>query len=255
MKKSMMLCSWLLVLFLPAISFAFGVEFSLGAWYQEPSGTLSFDKTTNADDLDLEKDLGYDDQWKAIGRLKIDMPSLIPNLYLMYTPMKWSETGNKDVAFSFGGENFNADVDFDSELKMNHLDAALYYGIPGLQTATAGILNIDLGLNLRLLDFKAEIEQKDINQKESESYLLPIPMIYGGVQIEPFDWIALDLEGRGIAYKNNHYVSLAARLKVMPFGPLFVAGGYRYDNINIDYQDVDVDADFKGPFAEAGFNF
>ena len=80
-------------------------------------------------------------------------------------------------------------------------------------------------------------------------------MIYGGVQIEPFDWIALDLEGRGIDYKNNHYVSLAARLKVMPFGPLFVAGGYRYDNVNIDYQDVDVDADFKGFFAEAGFNF
>ncbi len=47
----------------------------------------------------------------------------------MYTPMKWNETGNKDVDFSFGGENFRANVDFDSELKMNHLDVALYYGI------------------------------------------------------------------------------------------------------------------------------
>jgi len=99
--------------------------------------------------------------------------------------MKWNETGSKDVGFSFGGENFQADVDFESELKLNHLDAALYYGIPGLQTATADVLNIDLGLNFRLLDFKAEIEQDDIDEKESESYFLPIPMLFAGMQIEP----------------------------------------------------------------------
>ncbi|KGM42613.1 hypothetical protein JY97_12610 [Alkalispirochaeta odontotermitis] len=232
-----------------------GFEFSLGGWYQQPSGTLSFDKTTKADDLDLENDLGYDDKWQPTGRLKIDMPLWVPNLYLMYTHMKWSETGNKDIDFSFGGVDFNANVDFDSELKMNHLDAALYYGIPALNTATLGVLNVDLGLNFRLVDFRAEIEQKDINAKESESYFLPLPMLYLGAQIEPLDWIALDLEGRGIAYSSNHWVSLIARLKVSPFGPLFVAGGYRYDNIKIDYQDVDVDTDFEGPFAEVGFNF
>jgi outer membrane protein len=255
MKKLFMLIAFLFMLSLPAISFAFGVEFSIGAWYQQPSGDLSFDKVTGDDDLDLEDDLGYDDKWKPVARLKIDMPSLIPNIYLMYTPMKWSETGKKKVDFSFGGENFRGDVDFDSELKMNHLDAALYYGIPGLQTATANVLNIDLGLNFRLLDFKAEIEQDDIDEKESESYFLPIPMLFVGMQIEPLNWIGLDLEGRGIAYSDNHYVSLIGKLKVMPFGPIVVAGGYRYDNVKIDYQDVDIDADFKGPFAEIGLEF
>jgi outer membrane protein len=255
MKKFILLFVCLVMLSLPATSYALGVEFSLGAWYQQPSGTLSFDKRINADDLDLEDDLGYDDKWQPIGRLKIDMPLLIPNIYLMYTPMKWDEAGNKNVAFSFGGQNFSANVDFDSELKMNHLDVALYYGIPGVNTATLGILNIDLGLNFRLLDFKAKIEQDDIDQKESESYFLPIPMLYAGVQIEPLSWIALELEGRGILYSNNHLASVIGRLKIMPFGPLFVAGGYRYDNIKIDYQDVDVDAHFKGPFAEIGFEF
>jgi len=255
MKKIIMLFCFLFMLSLPATALAIGIEFSLGAWYQQPSGTLSFDKTTKADDLDLENDLGYDDKWQPVARLKIDMPSLIPNLYLMYTPMKWDETGSKNVPFSFGGENFEADVDFDSELKMNHLDVALYYGIPGVRTATADVLNIDLGLNFRLLDFKASIEQDEIDEKESESYFLPIPMIFAGMQIKPVNWIALDLEGRGIAYSNNYYVSLIGKLKVMPFGPLYVAGGYRYDNIKIDYQDVDVDADFEGPFAEVGFDF
>jgi outer membrane protein len=255
MKKLIMLISFLFMMFLPAISFASGVEFSIGAWYQQPSGDLSFDKTTRDDDLDLEDDLGFDDKWQPVARLKIDMPRFIPNIYLMYTAMKWDETGSKNVNFSFGGQNFQADVDYDSELEMNHLDAALYYGISGVQTATANVLNIDLGLNVRMLDFKAEIEQDDINQKESEEYFLPIPMLFAGMQIEPLSWIALDLEGRGIAYSNNHYVSLIGKLKVMPFGPLYVAGGYRYDNVKIDYQDVDLDADFKGPFGEIGLEF
>ncbi len=255
MKKIILLFCFIFILSWPATSLAFGIEFSLGAWYQQPSGILSFDKTTNADDLDLENDLGYGDKWQPSGRLKIDMPFLSPNIYLMYTPMKWSETGNKDVNFSFGGQDFSANVDFDSELKLNHLDVAFYYDIPGIRTATADVLNIDLGLNFRLLDFRAEIEQDATDLKESISYFLPIPLLYAGMQIKPINWIALDLEGRGIVYSNNHYVSLTGRLKVMPFGPLFVAGGYRFDNIKIDYRDVDVDTDFKGPFAEIGFEF
>ena len=128
--------------------------------------TLAEDRTRGfdagaiaADDLDLEDDLNYDDKWKAFGRLIIDMPSFIPNIYLMYTPMKWDETGSKDVNFNFGGKEFQADVDFDSELKLNHFDVALFWGLPFINTATADVLNIDLGLNVRLMDVKAEIEQ------------------------------------------------------------------------------------------------
>ena len=109
-------------------------------------------------------------------------------------------------------------------------------------------------ISTRIAKDKA-LEQDDIGEKESESYFLPIPMLFGATQIKPINWINLDLEGRGIAYKENHYVSLIARLKIFPFGPLFVAGGYRYDSVKIDYQDVDVDAEFRGPFAEVGIDF
>jgi outer membrane protein len=255
MKKIFILSGLIFLLFIPTTALAWGVEIAGGAWYQSPSGNLSFDKTTHADDLDLEDDLNYDDKWQPSGRLKIDMPLFIPNIYIMATPMKWDESGNKDVSFKFGGETFQADVDFDSKLKMNHLDVALFYGLPFIKTATAGVLNIDLGLNFRLLDVKAEIKQKDLGLKESESYFLPLPMVYGAMQIVPVDWLGLEFEGRGVAYSSNYYVSLIGRLKVKPFGPFFVAGGYRYDTVKIDYQDIDIDTEFEGPFAEAGFDF
>ena len=255
MKKSVLLLCSIFMLSAPAAAFGFGLEFSLGSWLEQPSGTLSYDKSSSADDLSLENDLNYGDKWQPTGRLKIDMPFVIPNIYLMYTPMKWDETGSTSTNFRFGDETFEANVDFKSELKMNNLDFALFYGLPGVRTATADTLNIDLGLNFRLMDFKAEVNQKDTGLKASESYFLPIPMAYGATQIVPVDWFALDFEGRGSAYKSNYYFSLIGRVKIMPFGPLFVTGGYRYDSFKIDYKDVDVDAEFRGPIAEIGFDF
>lgn len=255
MIKIFILSGLIFLLSIPTTALALGVEIAGGAWYQSPSGNMSFDKTTNADDLDLEDNLNYDDKWQPSGRLKIDMPMFIPNIYIMATPLKWDERGSKDVDFSFGGENFHGDIDFDSKLKMNHLDVAFYYGLPGIRTATADVLNIDLGLNFRLLDVKAEIKQKDFGLKESESYFLPVPMVYAAMQIVPVEWLSLEFEGRGIAYSSNYYVSLIGRLKVKPFGPFFVAGGYRYDTVKIDYQDIDIDTEFEGPFAEVGFDF
>ncbi len=255
MKKIVLLFCLIFILSIPTISFAWGLEIAGGAWYQKPSGNMSFDKTINEDDLDLEDDLNYDDEWNALGRLIIDTPLFLPNIYLMYTPMKWDETGSKNVNFNFGGKEFQANVDFDSELKLNHFDVGLFWGLPFINNATADVLNIDLGLNVRMMDVKAEIEQKDTGLKESESYFLPLPMIYTGIQIKPFKYFAIEFEGRGIGWSSSHYVSLIGRLKVKPFGPFFVAGGYRYDDIKIDYQDLEIDTEFQGPFAEVGLEF
>ena len=257
MKKIVLLFCLMFILSIPTTSFALGLEIAGGAWYQKPSGFMSFDKSTREDDLDLEDDLNYDDKWKGFGRLIVDTPLFFPNIYLMYTPMKWDEPGSKGVNFNFGGEEFQADVDFDSELKLNHFDVTLFWGLPFVNTATADVLNIDLGLNVRLMDVKAEIEQKDLDLKESESYFLPLPMLYTGVQVKPLKYIALEFEGRGIGWSSNYYVSLIGRLKVKPsfLGPVFFAGGYRYDNIKIDYSDIDIDAEFYGPFAEVGLEF
>jgi outer membrane protein len=173
----------------------------------------------------------------------------------MATPLKWDETGSKDVNFKFGDETFTGNVPFDSELKMNHLDVGLFYGLPFIKDATAGAFNVDLGLNVRLMDFEASIKQPSTGLKESESYFLPIPMAYAALQAKPIKYLSLELEGRGIGWSSNYYVSLIGRLKVRPYGPFFIAGGYRYDTVSIDYQDVEVDAIFQGPFLEAGFEF
>jgi outer membrane protein len=144
-------------------------------------------------------------------------------------------------------------VEFDSEVTLNNYDIALYYGIPFLKTASLGKVNVDVGINVRIYDFQAKISQGIL--EESESFTFPVPMVFLAAQLKPIDIFAVEAEVRGISYDENQVYSLIGRLKVKVFGPLFAAGGYRYDKIKFDTEDVEADITLSGPFIEAGFAF
>ena len=90
---------------------------------------------------------------------------------------------------------------------------------------------------------------------ESESATLPVPMLYAGLQINPIDMLSVEAEFRGIAYQSSHYYDFIGRVKVKPYGPLFIAGGYRSNDLKIDHSDVEASLKFSGPFFEAGVFF
>ncbi len=255
MKKPLMLISlvFLFAMVMPSQSFSAGVEFAVGVWEQSPQGQLSFEN--DFDNLDLEDDLNYDDETRIFGRLKIDMPAVIPNIYLMATPMEFDGTGQKTVNFKFGDQTFQANVDFFSEINLDHFDLALYYGIPGLESATADMLNIEVGINVRIYDFEGKIDQAATGLSESESFTAPIPMVYLAAQLRPLEKLAIEAEARGVIFGDDKVYSLIGRLKFKAFGPLFLAAGYRMDKIDIEEDDFELDVDFSGLFAEAGFVF
>ena len=241
----------LTLLLAPAVSLAIGIEGSIGVWNQDPEGYISY----KGDSLDVDRDLRYDKKTKPFGRVKIDAPLILPNIYLMATQSKFSGRGQKDINFRFGNQNFNANVPFDSELKIDRYDVALYYGVPGLRLLTAGILNVEFGLNARIIEFSAKVVQPQTNTSASKSATIPVPMVYAGVQISPVGLVSLEGELRGIGYGSNRYVDAIGRLKVRFFGPAFVAGGYRYEELKIDYSDIRSKVKVKGPFVEAGLQF
>jgi len=233
---------------------AWGVEFAVGGWAQGPSGTLGYDVFSSDDILDVEKDLKYDTENRVTGRLKIDMPLFLPNIYLMATPVAFKETGQKENGFKFGDIVFDPGP-FESETVLEHFDAGFYYGIPLLETATFDKLNIDIGLNVRIYDYELKVRQESTGLRESESGTFPLPMVFVGVQLRPIERLSLEAEGRGISYSGNHVYSLIGRIKFRITGPLFFAGGYRYDKADLDEEDILADIEISGPFLEAGFSF
>jgi outer membrane protein len=244
---------------IPGVATATGIELAVGVWNQTPNGDISYKPITGLDTLSIKDNLKYSDENRVFGRVKIGTPLLFPNIYLMATPMEFSETGSKNTSFQFGNRTFAANVPFTSELKLDHYDIGLFYGIPALKTATAGILNIDLGIDARIIDFKERVTGLDsvtgLTVTDSKAVIIPLPMLYLGFQVKPVKWLAAEGEARGVAYGGDHYYDLIGRVKLKPFGPVFAAAGYRYEKVKFDREGVKADASFGGPFAEVGVEF
>jgi len=243
----------------PGTASAAGIEMSVGVWNQVPIGDISHKSETGHDNLSLQNDLKYSDETRVFGRIKIDTPLFFPNIYLMATPAGFRETGIKSTPFQFGNVSVAANVPFTSELKLDHYDIGLYYGIPALKTVTAGILNVDLGLDARIIDFKSTVTGPDSVTgqivSDTNTAVVPIPMLYLGFQVKPVKWLTAEGEARAIVYDKNHFYDIIGRIKFKPYGPVFATAGYRYEKIRIDTDDVKANASFSGPFGEIGIEF
>ncbi|PMP59403.1 MAG: hypothetical protein C0198_07090 [Sulfurihydrogenibium sp.] len=253
MKKYLFYSAVLTSFIYPTLTYAMGIEASAGFWNQDPSGYVGYKVQSEADKIDVNQNLGYGKKTKPIGRVKIDLPLFLPNIYFMATPMKFDGTGKKDVNFTFGGKTYSAQQTFYSEVKADHYDIALYYGVPFLKGLTKGVLNIEVGPNIRVLDLSLKVQQGSTT--ESKKLTVAIPMLYVGAQVQPTKFFKAEGEFRGISYNSSHYYDFIGRLKVYPYGPLFLAGGYRYEELKVKESDVDTKLKFKGPFVEAGFEF
>lgn len=228
-------------------------EIAVGGWFKGPGGFAGY----KGDDLYLENDLGYDDETELTGRIRIELPLLLPNITYMITNLSCDGDNTINKTFKFGSEQFDGSQKFYSELELNHHDFAVSFSLPLLELATIGKLQADLGVNLRLMDIEASMEQK-INGtliRESKSLNVPIPMGYAYLRLEPVSGIALEAEGRMLSVGGNSITSLIGRIRYNIFGPLFVAGGYRVEKLDVDEEDIRIDTDFKGPFFEGGFKF
>ncbi len=259
MKKTSLFLCLVLLLFLPVSLSALplvDIELSVGAWQQSPNGYVSY---KSDDRIDLQDVLSYDDEIRFLGRLKIELPFILPNIYLVAAPMKFEEASMVDDFYDFGDITILPGTDFKSKFIMNQFDIGLYYDIPLLEKISFKWLNVEMGLNIKIIDAKASVTQDTLipgfKITESEKETTVVPMLYLGVSMRPIERLAFEGEFRGLSYSDNDMYSIVGRLKYNIYGPLFIAGGYRYDVGQSALFDLNFDVDFSGPFFETGVNF
>jgi outer membrane protein len=251
-RRKVFFTIWLLLILTTSSANATGFEAAIGGWYQDPGGDLSYKSN---DSLDVDNDLKYDTETRLHGRARIELPIFLPNIYLMAAPSEFDGTGQKNVSFQFGDEIYQANEPFYSKLTFNQYDVALFYGLPFIRVATLDRLNVDIGVNVRIIDLDARVRQDAAGLSQRESITVAIPQLFIGVQLVPLDWLAIEAEGRGLTINGNSAYSLIGRLRINALGPVFVAGGYRYDTIDVNEDDIDIDFTIQGPFVEVGLKF
>jgi outer membrane protein len=242
---------FLIVMLLPGAGWAFGVEGAVGAWSQSSSGGIN----NGGPEIGIDNEMKLDDNIRFFGRLKIDTAPFVPDVYLMVTQTSTDGYGSKSGGFRFGDVNFTG-ASFSTSLDVYEYDAALFYPVPFIKTATAGVLNVEGGINLKTLDVTLKLHQNGIDKTESGA--VPIPMLYLGVQIKPlkpFDRFSLEAEFRGLSFTDSSFYDIIGRLRVDIYGPAFIAAGYRYEDMSVNKGYLSIDRRVGGPFVEMGLKF
>ena len=239
------------ILFMPPVSHATEashpaeIEAAAGGWLHEPSGSLSY----LGEALDLRSNLNFTNETDIDARLKVHLPALLPDMYLMATFLKFQGENTLSQPFVFGAP-FQAGKPFSAETRLNHFDiAAIYSLIPAHER---GLFNAHAGINLRVIHLQASITQG--GQADSFTDTFAVPLIYLGARLRASSLVRLEAEARGMALASEHYLDLIGRVKFFVLKPLFVAAGYRYEQMKIARHGFNMNAGFGGPFVEAGFD-
>ena len=259
MKKTGLLLIIAVLLLLPMPARA-TLELGIGAWDQNIRGDIYYNLYATPDVADMERDLNLDSDVRGVAYLKCELP-ILPNLYLGVTPMKFEGRQTRDTSFAFGEYTFLSDRPLKSKIILNHYDFGLYYSLklPGL--ASMKEVKVDLGLNLRTAELDVNVtgsvatNDGERRVRESKDYTLPIPMLYGAVQITPVEKISLEFEGRGVTLQGDHLFSFLSRIKFRVHKAFFVAAGYRFDYIRLDEDDLNIDSTVGGALFETGIEF
>ncbi len=181
------------------------------------------------------------------------MPSFLPNVYFMATFSKFTAGNTLPHPFTFGGVVFNGGEPFFSITKLNHYDIAVYYSLLPKPVREKNRINVEAGVNARVVDYVAQIEQGGTEVQQTAT--LVSPLLYAGAQFKPVNTVSLEAEIRGMAFPREHFLDVIGRVKFFPVRPFFIAAGYRYDEMRLKRQDINASVRLAGPFVETGAEF
>jgi hypothetical protein len=214
-----------------------------------------------------------------MGRAKFEHPiPVVPNISLLYSPIhldgainiNGTVTATTNFPQGFPISNNSASVSLPTVGALNvsadMYDVAFYSGLPFLKTATLGWLNIDLGLNVKVITIPAYLIKELGKNVTLPINFVPLPTLYVAFQVAPFEFDFISLEGElrffpGIIVSKftSDYVfymnDFLVRAKYTFFDPLFVDAGYRYQNVYAGAQGATLAIISQGPFAEVGAKF
>ena len=240
-------------LLLPAAAVAdvLGVTVGANYWNFDISGTARYQTRDSSNDIDVNRDLGYDDGNLGHYYIGLEHPvPFLPNIRVSRTDIDEDANGTLTKNVVYGGTTFFVNEDVSSKVKLDQTDITLYYS--PLDT----IVNIDLGLNAKYIDGKARITGA-VSGSQTANISGWVPMAYAGVGIDlPLTGLGISADGSYITYQGSSFYDYT--LRVTYTSPWFVGADIGYRKIKLDLDDFDdsfADVEFDGPYAGLYLHF
>jgi outer membrane protein len=225
----------------------FGVYAGAGTWLQKASG----DVMSGDASVDLDKDLGLDDEQNNVFFLALEHPvPLLPNVRLQYMDIGFSGSSTLNREIDFNGATFPITTAVKTDIQATQTAATLYYEM------LDNVVSLDLGLDVRYLDGDASIVSTIEASRVQFKGAIALPYARARVDL-PFSGFWLGGEISGIAYGGDSVFDANAQLGWQSAFGLGMEAGYRTFRLNAEnFDDIDkLDVAIDGPYAGLNFHF
>jgi len=229
--------------------------FSFKASYQKlnPEGdfAVSTDNLTGTS-VDMDDDLDFDDSEDYYLEAALQWGSL--RLFAAYQPINFSADGVLAETVDFDGETFVAGSHVDSDIDIDIYEAGLAWYLVNIDDLP---VRVQLGpeVAVKYIDAQIDATETGTGLKESESVKAPVPTVGLRGRVAIADLIGVVGRVGYMEYSDNNLLDVDAQVEFSPLPMVGVFAGYRYLDIDIDEDDVMIDASFDGPYVGAMVRF
>lgn len=193
--------------------------------------------------VDMEDDLGFDDSEELMAEAAVQLGSF--RLAAAYLPLRFSGHGTLSRDVAFGGQTFHVSDSVDSDVDIDLYDVGLTWHLLNLDDLP---VRLQLGPELSVKFVDAELSMKSGAVSETESVIAPVPTIGLRGRVGLADFLGLVGRVGYLDYDNNSFVDADVQVEFSPVPLVGVFAGYRYFDIEVDEDDVFIDAHFDGPY-------
>jgi outer membrane protein len=224
-----------------------GVEAGITGFSNNIDGNFKY----KGDLINTKDTIGIDETNSNIGIwVSFEHPApLIPNVKIKHVNLEYN--GNKSLTnnTTFANKSFNANETIQSNIELTQTDFIAYYEV------LDNYVNLDLGLNLKLIDTKFKIAST--SQVAQNDISTPIPMLYTKAKVElPFSGAFAQAELSYMGYSGNTLYDAQASIGYESSLGLGANLGYRKINLKLDdVKDTSTNITVDGAFASVFYHF
>jgi len=221
------------------------LDFEVGAgyWNANPSGDLNY-----GTEVDIEKDFGLSDSNNTYLFADFNhFVPIVPNVRIEQQSLKTDASASRSFTWNSQTIGINNKTDLD----LTQQDLILYWGVPGLNLLTAGIVDLNFGLDIKKFDgyITANNETADLD--------FVLPMGYLAATIDPpFMPATLSASYKTINYDGSSINDMMAKVSIdlpipIPLLDIKFDLGYKEQSLKISESvsdNISADIKFDGMF-------
>lgn len=202
--------------------------------------------------LDVDDDLAIDDSDDYFLEAALQLGSF--RLFAAYLPISFSGDGVLTRDINFNGETFVLGSRVESEVTIDIYEAGLAWFVINVDDAP---VRIQFGpeVAVKYIDARVELQENTFGLNESESVGVPVPTLGARARVSIADYLGVVGRIGYMQYGGSSFLDVDAQVELSPIPMVGIFAGYRYLDIDVDDNDVLIDATFSGPYAGVLFRF